>query len=167
MEILNQEAQNAGALLLQSGPGPQVAGDIQTTDIQPGCEPSFVEECHNEYEMVCEETSIEREKEVCDTVLEEVCETGVTTEYEPACFQRVINHCSNVCKRELDVNCKPNCEVSLAAPNCHKVKVVTPTKSCTKLPREKCGPKIITVPYEKCHDEPHKVCEKVEKSSCR
>ena len=111
VEILNQEAQNAGALLSNNGPGPgpQVAdlvglkgGDIQT-DIQPvvdgrtgRCEPSFVEECHNEYEMVCEETSIEREKEVCDTVLEEVCETGVTTEYEPACFQRVINHCSNV-----------------------------------------------------------------------
>lgn len=166
VEILNQEAQNAGALSLHSGAGPQVAGDIQT-DIQPRCEPSFVEECHNEYKMVCEETSIEREKEVCDTVLEEVCKTGVTTEYEPACFQRVINHCSNVCKRALDVSCKPNCEVSLAAPNCHKVKVVTPTKSCTKVPREKCGPKIITVPYEKCHDEPHKVCQKVEKSSCR
>ena len=111
VEILNQEAPNAEALLSNNGPGPgpQVAdlvglkgGDIQT-DIQPvvdgrtgRCEPSFVEECHNEYEMVCEETSIEREKEVCDTVLEEVCETGVTTEYEPACFQRVINHCSNV-----------------------------------------------------------------------
>ena len=95
VEILNQEAQNAGTLLLHSGPGPQVASDIQT-DIQPRCKPSFVEECHNEYKMVCEETSIEREKEVCDTVLEEVCETGVTTEYEPACFQQVINHCSNV-----------------------------------------------------------------------
>lgn len=109
VEILNQEAKNVGALLSNNGPGPQVAdlvglkgGDIQT-DIQPvvdgrtgRCEPSFVEECHNEYKMVCEETSIEREKEVCDTVLEEVCETGITTEYEPACFQRVINHCSNV-----------------------------------------------------------------------
>lgn len=109
VEILNQETQNAGALLSNNGPGPQVAdlvglkgGDIQT-DIQPvvdgragRCEPSFVEECHNEYKMVCEDTSIEREKEVCDTVLEEVCETGITTEYEPACFQRVINHCSNV-----------------------------------------------------------------------
>ena len=72
-----------------------------------------------------------------------------------------------VCKRALDVNCQPECEVSLASPNCHKVKVVTPTKSCSQVPREKCGPKIITVPYEKCHDEPHKVCQKVEKSSCR
>jgi len=171
-EIANQEAVNVGELLSNNVPGPLSAelarGKVQT-DIQPvaGCEPTFVEECHNEYEMVCEETTTEREREVCDTVMEEVCETVLTTEYEPACFQKIINHCGNVCKRALDVNCQPECEASLASPNCHHVKVVTPTQSCTQVPREQCGTELVSVPYEKCHDVPHQVCQKVEKTSCR
>ena len=100
-EIANQEAVNVGELLSNNVPGPlsaELARSKVQTDIQPvaGCEPTFVEECHNEYEMVCEETTTEREREVCDTVMEEVCETVLTTEYEPACFQKIINHCGNV-----------------------------------------------------------------------
>ena len=64
--------------------------------IQDGCQTTFIEECHNEYEMVCEETSIEREKEQCEVVEEEVCREGVATGYEPACFQHIINHCDGV-----------------------------------------------------------------------
>ena len=61
-----------------------------------GCKTTFVEECHNEYEMICEETTIEREKHQCEVIVEDVCEEGVTTEYEPACFQQIINHCEGV-----------------------------------------------------------------------
>ena len=60
------------------------------------CKTTFVEECHNEYKMVCEETTIEREKHQCEVVVEDVCEEGITTEYEPACFQQIINHCDGV-----------------------------------------------------------------------
>ena len=55
-----------------------------------------MEECRNEYEMVCEETTVEREKPYCETVIEDVCETGTATDYEPACFQQIINHCDGV-----------------------------------------------------------------------
>ena len=30
------------------------------------CKTTFIEECHNEYEMICEETTVEREKEHCE-----------------------------------------------------------------------------------------------------
>ena len=60
------------------------------------CKPTFVEECKNEYKMVCVETTVDREKPYCETVLEDVCETGIATDYEPACFQQIINHCDGV-----------------------------------------------------------------------
>ena len=64
--------------------------------IELNCKTTFIEECHNEYKMVCEETTVEREREVCETVQEKICKKGVNTEYEPACFQRIISHCDRV-----------------------------------------------------------------------
>ena len=60
------------------------------------CKTTFIEECHNEYKMVCEETTVEREREVCEIVHEKVCHEEVNTDYEPACFQRIISHCDSV-----------------------------------------------------------------------
>merc|ERR1719347_814332 len=130
------------------------------------CKPTFVEECKNEYKMVCVETTVDREKPYCETVLEDVCETGIATDYEPACFQQIINHCDGVCKRDSSADCRPACERSLAPPYCHRVKVVSPTRTCNKVSREQCGTRVVSVPYEKCHDEPTRVCQQVQTNSC-
>ena len=60
------------------------------------CKTTFIEECHNEYKMVCEETTVEREREVCQTVQEKVCERQEKIDYEPACFRQFIGHCDRV-----------------------------------------------------------------------
>ena len=69
----------------------------------PGLGPSegcgavrVVEECRQQYEMVCEETVARRQQERCQEVATQTCEDTVTTEYEPACFQRIISHCDGV-----------------------------------------------------------------------
>ena len=61
-----------------------------------GCKTTYVEECHHEYKMVCEETTVQRDREVCQTVQEKVCEQQQKIDYEPACFQRIISHCDRV-----------------------------------------------------------------------
>ena len=60
------------------------------------CTKTFTEECRNEYKMVCEETFAEREKYECKIVEETKCEQGHTIEYEPACFQQILENCENV-----------------------------------------------------------------------
>ena len=62
----------------------------------PGCKTTYVEECHREYKMVCEETTVQRDRKVCQTVQEKVCEQQQKIDYEPACFQRIISHCDRV-----------------------------------------------------------------------
>ena len=62
----------------------------------PGCKTTYVEECHHEYKMVCEETTVQRDRKVCQTVKEKVCEQQQKIDYEPACFQRIISHCDRV-----------------------------------------------------------------------
>lgn len=161
--------ENVGAPIpvdsFQSEPGQPLTNFIPDR-IELNCKTTFIEECHNEYKMVCEETTVEREREVCETVQEKICKKGVNTEYEPACFQRIISHCDRVCKRSLELDCRPQCEKSLAPPYCHRVKVLTPFNTCKEVPKEVCATKTVTVPYEKCHDEPKKVCEKIEKKRC-
>jgi len=130
------------------------------------CSKTLIEECHNEYSMVCEETFTEREKYECKTVEETKCENGFTTEYEPACFQQILDNCQNICKRGVQPDCMPQCARSLGKTSCHKVKVVTPHTTCTKVPKEVCGNVKKQVPYEKCHDVPRKVCEQVPRENC-
>jgi len=131
------------------------------------CTKTFHEECHNEYKMVCEETFTEREKYECNIVEETKCEKGVTTEYEPACFQQILDTCESICKRGIQPNCMPQCARSLGKTSCHKVKVVTPHTTCAKVPREVCENVKKRVPYEKCHDVPKKVCEQVPREVCK
>ena len=91
--------ENVGAPIpvdsFQSEPGQPLTNFIPDR-IELNCKTTFIEECHNEYKMVCEETTVEREREVCETVQEKICKKGVNTEYEPACFQRIISHCDRV-----------------------------------------------------------------------
>jgi len=131
------------------------------------CTKTFHEECHNEYKMVCEETFTERDAYECNIVEETKCEKGHTTEYEPACFQQILENCENICKRGIQPDCMPQCARSLGKTSCHKVKVVTPHTTCTKVPKEVCGNVKKRVPYEKCHDVPKKVCEQVPREVCK
>jgi len=131
------------------------------------CTKTFHEECHNEYKMVCEETFTEKEKYECNVVEETKCENGYTTEYEPACFQQILENCENICKRGIQPDCMPQCARSLGKTSCHKVKVVTPHTTCTKVPKEVCANVKKRVPYEKCHDVPKKVCEQVPREVCK
>ena len=64
--------------------------------LEQGCGVRVVEECRQQYEMVCEETVARRLQERCQEVTTQTCEDTVTTEYEPACFQRIISHCTGV-----------------------------------------------------------------------
>jgi len=117
--------------------------------------------------MVCEETFTEREKYECNTIEETKCEKAFTTEYEPACFQQILNNCESICKRGAQqTDCLPQCARSLGKTSCHKVKVVTPHTTCSKVPKEVCGNVKKQVPYEKCRDVPRKVCKKVPKEVC-
>ena len=60
------------------------------------CSKTLIEECHNEYSVVCEDIFTEREKYECETVEETKCEEEFTTKYEPACFQQILDNCKNV-----------------------------------------------------------------------
>jgi hypothetical protein len=60
------------------------------------CTKTFTEECRNEYKMVCEETFTERDNYECKIVEETKCEQGHTIDYEPACFQQILENCENV-----------------------------------------------------------------------
>eukprot|EP00091_Calanus_sinicus_P004885 TRINITY_DN1523_c0_g1_i8.p1 TRINITY_DN1523_c0_g1~~TRINITY_DN1523_c0_g1_i8.p1 ORF type:complete len:677 (-),score=189.71 TRINITY_DN1523_c0_g1_i8:109-2076(-) len=131
------------------------------------CTKTFREECRNEYKMVCEETFTEREKYECKIVEETKCEQGHTTEYEPACFQQILENCENICKRGIQPDCMPQCARSLGKTSCHKVKVVTPHTTCIKVPKEVCGNIKKRVPYEKCHDVPKKICKQVPQEVCK
>ena len=95
--------ENVGAPIpvdsFQSEPGQPLTNFIPDR-IELNCKTTFIEECHNEYKMVCEETTVEREREVCETVQEKICKKGVNTEYEPACFQRIISHCDGVSRAQ-------------------------------------------------------------------
>ena len=64
--------------------------------LEQGCGVRVVEECRQQYEMVCEETVARRLQERCQEVTTQTCEDTLTTEYEPACFQRIISHCTGV-----------------------------------------------------------------------
>jgi len=130
------------------------------------CTKTFHEECHNEYDMVCEETFTEKEKYECNIVEETKCEKGHTVDYEPACFQQILDNCENICKRGIQPDCVPQCARSLGKTSCHKVKVVTPHTTCTKVPKEVCGNIKKQVPYEKCRDVPRKVCEQIPREVC-
>ena len=137
--------------------------------------------------MVCEDTFTEKKKYECKTVEEMKCEKEFSTEYEPACFQQILDNCQNVsqdisptlrskqplklhfhiCTRDAQRDCTPQCTRSLGKTTCHKVKVVTPHTICTKVPKEVCASVKKKVPYKKCHDLPKKVCEKVPQKVCK
>lgn len=83
-----------------TGPG-QPLLDTPISNLIPdrqelGCKTTYVEECHNEYSMVCEDTTVQRDREVCHTVQEKVCEHQEKIDYEPACFRQIIGHCDRV-----------------------------------------------------------------------
>merc|ERR1719500_2075542 len=111
---------------------PSASGRNEVPIPVKSCTRTSHEECHNEYKMVCEETFTEREKYECNIVEETKREKGVTTEYEPACFQQILENCESICKRGIQPNCMPQCARSLGKTSCHKVKVVTPHTTCTK-----------------------------------
>ena len=79
-----------------AGPLLQPTDNLIPDRLELGCKTTYIEECHNEYKMVCEETTVEREREVCQTVQEKVCERQEKIDYEPACFRQFIGHCDRV-----------------------------------------------------------------------
>ena len=47
-------------------------------------------------------------------------------------YEILLSHVGvQVCKRAVTSDCAPACARSLAAPSCHRVKVVTPGQVCT------------------------------------
>ena len=84
----------AGPLLAR--PAAPTTNNLIPDRLELGCKTTYVEECHNEYKMVCEETTVERDREVCHTVQEKVCQHQEKIDYEPACFQQITSHCDKV-----------------------------------------------------------------------
>ena len=72
-----------------------------------------------------------------------------------------------VCKRGAQPDCLPQCARSVGLTSCHKVKVVTPHTTCTKVPKEVCANVKEQVPYEECHQVPREICQKVQREHCK
>merc|ERR1712106_924267 len=80
----------------------------QSPKKQEICKEVIDEECHTEYNPVCESLLMEDIKNECNVVNEEKCTETFKNIYEPACFQEVRMHCDKRCPLG-SPGCNPSC----------------------------------------------------------